>query len=108
MDYQVWTKDEYEGWKKVDCDGLETAQEELMKALLTGKDPLLTVTVPFDFNIKIKEDKIGEATKDKAEPDKGAGGKSHGKVRRGDEAVAPGLDKGTGDLGAGPSAGNKQ
>ncbi len=101
MDYQVWTKDEFEGWKKVDCVDLPAAQREILKALTSGKEPLLTVEVPYDFNVKIKEDKIGAATKSKAKPDTGARAESKGEVRSGDTPTVPELDKGSGDPGAG-------
>ena len=107
MEYQVWTKDEYEGWKMVACEDLQAAQTELMKALLNGKDPLLMVTVPYDFNVKIKEDKIGEAPKGKAPPDKGTGVEGKGKVRPGAPTPVPELNQGSGDSGAGDSVPGK-
>lgn len=84
MSYQVWTNVEFEGWKRKDCESLIEAQGELLAALKRGAEPLLTVEVPFDVNIKIKEDKIGEVTKSKAKPDKGPGAESKGEVRPGD------------------------
>ena len=106
MNYQVWTKDEYEGWKRADCPDIETVKASVLAAIKTGKDPLVTVEVPFDVNIKIKEGKIGETTESEAKPDKGARGTSHGEVRRGDEKTPPGLDKGSGHSSADHSAGN--
>ena len=87
MDYQVWTKDEYTAWQKVDCGDLPAAQRVIMEALKAVKEPLLIVVVPFDVSIKIKEDKIGEATKSKAKPDKGAGVESASTPGRGDTAA---------------------
>ena len=78
--YQVWTKDEFEGWKRKDCDDLAVAQAELLAALKRGAEPLLTIEVPFDVNIKIKEDKIGEVPKGKAKSDKGPGVEGKGEV----------------------------
>ena len=101
MDYQVWTHDEYEGWKKVDCGDLPAAQREILKALTSGKEPLLTVEVPYDFNVKIKEDKIGEITESKAKPDKGPGTEGEGEVRPGDTPAVSELGKGSGDPGSG-------
>jgi len=101
MNYQVWTHEEFEGWQKVDCGDLSAAQREILKALTSGKEPLLTVEVPYDFNVKIKEDKIGEATKGKAKSDKGPRVEGEGEVRPGDTITIPELDKGSGDLGAG-------
>lgn len=88
MDYQVWTKVEYQDtWAKVDCGDLPAAQREIMEALKLGKEPLLTVAVPFDVSIKIKEDKLGEAIKGKTKPDKGAGAESASTAGRGDTAA---------------------
>lgn len=80
MGYQVWTKDEFTGWGRKDCEDLAAAQVELLAALKRGAEPLLTVEVPFDVNIKIKEVKESEAGKDKTKPDKGPGAESKGKV----------------------------
>ena len=80
MSYQVWTKDEFEGWKRKDCEDLAAAQAELFAALKRGAEPLLTVEVPFDVNIKIKEDKIGEVPKSKAKPGESPGAEGKGKV----------------------------
>jgi len=101
MDYQVWTKDEFEGWKKVDCGDLPAAQRELLKALTSGQEPLLTVEVPYDFNVNIKEGEIGAVKKSKAKPDKGPGDESKGKVRPGDTPAVSELGKGSGDPGSG-------
>ena len=111
--YQVWTKDEFEGWKMVSCEDLPAAQAELMKALLSGKDPLLTVAVPYDFNVKIKEvpteekisaqekykkgiegsrkEETSEVPKGKAKPGKGPGAEGKGEVRPGDTDSVPEL-----------------
>ena len=92
MNYQVWTKDDYQAWVKKDCPDLAAAQAELLGALKKGKEPLLTVAVPFGVKIIVEEDKIGEVTENPPEPDKGAVAPGDGTVRRGDEAAAPGLD----------------
>lgn len=101
MEYQVWTHDEYEGWRKVDCADRKAAQGEIMKAIASGKAPLLTVAIPYELNINVKEDKIGEAIKSKAQPGKSPGAEGEGEVRPGDATPVPELDKGSGDPGAG-------
>jgi len=107
MNYQVWTHEEFEGWSKVDCGDLSAAQREILKALTSGKEPLLTVEVPYDFNVKIKEDKIGEATKGKTKPDKGPRVEGEGEVRPGGTSPVSELDKGSGDPGAGDRVSGK-
>lgn len=83
--YQVWTKTDYEGsWQRKDCGDLATAQQELFAALKRGAEPLLTVEVPFNVNIEIKEVETVEATKAETEPGEGARVKSKGKIRPGD------------------------
>jgi len=96
MNYQVWTKDEYEGWKRVDCDGLEAVRAAVLVAIKGGKDPLVTVEVPFEVSIKIKEGEIGEATQSETKPNTVAGGASDECVRRGDPEPAHSPDKGNG------------
>lgn len=64
MEYQIWIKDEFEEkYTKVDCGDMAAAKRELQKALLEGKDPLLTAAIPYDFSIKVDESKIGAALK---------------------------------------------
>jgi len=101
MEYLVWIPDEFEGWKYVECEDLKTAQAEILKGLMAGKEPLLTVAVPYDFNIKVKEDKIGETQKNKARGHKGPGAEGEGEVRPGDTGAVPKLDSGSGDSGPG-------
>jgi len=106
MNYQVWTKgDEYSGWSRKDCGDLPAALREVLAAIKRGQEPLLTVEVTYEISLNIKEERI-EAAQSETELDKVAGGKSHGKVRRGDEAAPKGLDKGSGDNSAGPGAGD--
>jgi len=128
MDYQVWIQEEYgELWKKVDCEDTAAAKRELDKAVRQNREPLLTVSVPYELSIKvsgvgtekeppisareknwrgIKGDTESETKKGKAEPDKGAGGESDGAVRRGDKGDTSELDKGGWDTGASPGAGD--
>ena len=106
MEYQVWTKEEYgELYKKVDCGDITAVKRELDKAVRAGLEPLVTVEVPYELNIKLSE--VGsEVKKSEAKPDKGARGKGDSEVRRGDEAAAEGLDKGGGDSSPGSGAGH--
>jgi hypothetical protein len=102
--YQVWTKAEYEdNWKLTECPDI-AAVEDIIR-LNFGKEVSIKVSVPVEFDAKIAvkvhapEDKLSakekfaegvkepikeaksEATQSETEPDKGAGGKGHGKVR---------------------------
>ncbi len=55
MDYQVWTKDEFgDNYTKVDCGDLGAAKREIDTAYKAGKDPLLTVEVPYSLAIKVE------------------------------------------------------
>ena len=102
--YQVWTKEEYvEGWSKVACGDLSAVQREILKAVKEGKDPLMTMEIPFDISIKIKEAEIGKATESKARRGKGAGPEGTVEVRPGADDPVPELDKGSGDSGPGDS-----
>jgi len=69
--YYVWTKgDEYSGWSKKDCPDLEKALAEIMATIRIGKEPLLTVEVRYEVDIKVKEGQDSEAAKSEAKPDK--------------------------------------
>jgi len=107
MDYQVWTKDEFEGWGKVDCGDKAAAMREIDKAVRAGKDPLLTAAIPYKLSIKLEEDKIGEATKVKTRRDKSPGAESEGQVRPGDLEPVPELDQGSRDSQSGDSVPNQ-
>lgn len=86
--YQVWQKADYaETWTKVDCGDKQAVIREIEKAWREGKEPLVTMVIPYEVAVKMKEDKIGEAPKDKAKPDKVARGESEERVRPGDEPV---------------------
>jgi len=97
MEYLVWTHDEYEGWKKWECDDLKAAQAAIMEGTMAGKCPLLTVEVPYDFKITVKEDKIGETTQSKTKQRKDPRSESDGSVRPGDEGATEELDQGSRD-----------
>lgn len=106
--YQVWTKEEYaEGWSKVDCGDLQAVQREILKAVKDGKDPLITMEIPFDISIKIKEAEIGKVKESKARRGKGPGPEGEGEVRPGADEPVPELDKGSGDSGPGDSVPGK-
>ena len=102
--YQVWTKAEYEdNWKLTECPDI-AAVEDIIRANF-GKEVAVKVSTPVEFDAKIavkvhaptgpageptamaavekrlKEVATSEATQSETEPDKGAGGKGHGKVR---------------------------
>lgn len=89
MNYQVWSKEEYgELWKKVDCEDIAAAKGEIDKAVRAGGEPILTVEVPYELNIKVSE--VGsEVKKGKAKPDKGTRATGDGDIRRGDEGDTP-------------------
>ena len=106
MNYQVWTKGDYEGYQKKDCPDLEAVQAAILEAVKAGKEPLVTVEVPYEVNIEIKGVTDSAVKKSKAKPGQGPGGESHGEVRRGDETVVEGLDKGSGDNRSGSGAGD--
>jgi len=55
MNYQVWNKEEFdESYKKIDCADLEAARREIDAAVRLGKEPTLTVEVPYTLSIKIE------------------------------------------------------
>lgn len=100
MNYQLWTKNEYEGWSKVDCEDVPAVHREIEKAIRAGKEPLVTMEVSYDINIKLKEVLNGEIKKSKAKPGESTIGESDRKVRRTDEPAIEELDKGSGDPGS--------
>jgi hypothetical protein len=100
--YIVWTE-EYEGhYIKVECGDKPATERQILEALKQGKTPLLTLEIPYDFNVKMREDKapdlkkpadkkspapkkVEEETKsetdqDKTEPDQVAGAESNRQV----------------------------
>lgn len=55
MDYQVWIKDEFgDTYTKVDCGDLGAAKREVDIAVRAGKEPILTVEVPYSLAIKVE------------------------------------------------------
>lgn len=98
MDYQVWIKDEFgDTYTKVDCGDLQAARREIDIAYRAGKEPFLTVEVPYSLAIKVeavgtekpthretlketekrlKEAAKSEADQGEAQPGKSAGAKS--------------------------------
>ena len=106
MDYQVWTKEEFgDNYTKVDCGDLAAAKREIDIAVRAGRNPVLTVEVPYELSIKTGE-AGSEVKKDKTKHDKGPGDKGDGQVRRGDEADTPELDKGSRDSSPGDRPGD--
>ena len=102
--YQVWTKAEYEdNWKLMECPDIAAVEDIIRAKFGTAVEVKVSTPVEFDARIAIKvhapEDKLSakekfaesvkepwkevksEATQSETEPDKGAGGKGHGKVR---------------------------
>lgn len=80
MEYQVWTKDEtYEVWNKVECGDREAALREIEKAVRAGGEPILTVLIPYEFGISIKE-VDSEAKKSKTKPGEGPGSEGDSQV----------------------------
>ena len=54
MDYQVWSKDEFgDTYTKVDCGDLDAARREIDAAVRKGGEPILTIEVPYELNIKV-------------------------------------------------------
>ena len=101
MDYQVWTKEEFgENYTKVDCGDLSAARREIDKAVRQGREPILTVEVPYELGIKVGE--VGsEPKKSKAKPGKDTGVEGEGEVRPGAAEPVSELGEGSGDSGAG-------
>lgn len=96
-EYILWIE-EYEGsWRPVRCGDLPAVQREILKFLKDGKEPLITINVPYKFNVKIEEAEIGKVQKDKTKHDKDPGAEGDREVRRGDETAASGLDQPGGD-----------
>lgn len=95
--YQVWTKDEFEGWKRKDCESLGEAQDEIFVALKLGKAPTLTMEIPYNVQINIVEVKPSEVDKGETTVSDSSGVKGKGKVRRGAIEPVPELDKGSGN-----------
>ena len=107
MDYQVWTKAEYgEEWTRVVCGDLVAAKREIDKAVRAGGEPMLTVEVPYELNIKVSE--VGsEVKKSETKRDRDTRIKGEGEVRRGDAETTGEVDKGVGDTGAADSVPGK-
>ena len=122
--YQVWTKAQYEeNWKLTECPDI--AAVELIIRDNFSKEVEVKVSLPVEFDARItvkvhaptgpageptamaavekrlKEVEKSEVAKAKAEPGKGPGAKSEGKVRPGDTSPVPELGKGSRDPGAG-------
>lgn len=102
--YEVWTKEGYEvAWHLTECPDIASVEQVIRDNF--GKEVEVKVSMPVEFDAKIavkihapkgpageptalaavetrlKEVVKSEAAKGEAEPDKGAGGSRHGKVR---------------------------
>ena len=95
MDYQVWIKDEFgDTYTKVDCGDLAAAKREVDMAYRAGKEPILTVEVPYSLAIKVEavgtekpkrketvkeiEERLKEESKSEASQSEAGAGKSTG------------------------------
>uniref|UniRef100_A0A6H2A231 Uncharacterized protein n=1 Tax=viral metagenome TaxID=1070528 RepID=A0A6H2A231_9ZZZZ len=106
MDYIIIDQDDLNMVNPVECGDIPAVQRSILEKLKNGRTPRVFVEVPFDVNVKVKEDKIGEAPKSKAKPDKGPGGPGDRAVRPGDEGDTPELGQGSGNTEPGPGAEN--
>ena len=106
MNYQVWTKNEYDaGYTKIDCDDVAAVKREVESSVRASQDPLVTIEVPYTMDITIGEIK-DEATKSKAEYDPRPRAEGHGKVHRGAKGDPSPVGEGSGDPVAGDSPGD--
>ncbi len=56
MDYQIWVKDEFgDTYTKVDCGDLAAAKRVVDTAVRAGKEPILTIEVPYSLAIKVED-----------------------------------------------------
>jgi len=93
MDYQVWIKEEFdERYTKVDCGDLPAAKREVDKAVRSGREPILTVGVPYELSIKTGEPG-SEVKKRETKYDKSTGSESESELRLGDTPPVQELDK---------------
>ncbi len=92
MDYIVWIKDEYgDLWGRADAGDKPAAKRIILEHMKAGREPVLTVEVPFELVLNVGEPGIedkktktpkmptsleipgeegkGEADKNKAKPD---------------------------------------
>ena len=92
MDYQVWIKEEFdERYTKVDCGDLPAAKREIDKAVRAGREPILTLAIPYELSIKTGE-AGSEVKKSKPKPDKGPRAEGESEVRPGDAEPVQELD----------------
>lgn len=107
MNYVVVNREDMRMTDAEELASVDEVQAAILEKIKAGKDPAVYVEIEYNVNIKVKEDKRIEAPKDKTEHDQSTGGKSHGKVRRGDEGVTETVSEGSGDTGADPGTENK-
>jgi len=93
MDYQVWIKEEFdERYTKVDCGDLPAAKREIDKAVRAGREPILTLAIPYELSIKTGEPG-SEVKKRETKSSKDTRPESESEVRLGDTPPVQELDK---------------
>lgn len=97
MNYLVIDQEDLSMVNPVDCGDNPAVQRTILEKLKNGRTPRVFVEVPFDINIKVKEDKIGEDAPRKTKPGKSAGSEGDSPVRPGDEGAAEEVGPGSGD-----------
>ena len=56
MDYQIWSPEDYsDNWRRQDAEGLAAAERVIRSELQLGHEPVLTVEVPFQVQLKVGE-----------------------------------------------------
>lgn len=55
MEYQVWTSDYGEQYTKIECGDLGAVKREVLKAVMAGKEPLVTQSLSFNINVTVTE-----------------------------------------------------
>ena len=88
MDYVIIDQEDLGMVNPVECGDTPAVEREILLKLKAGRTPRVFVEVPFDVNVKVKEDKIGETAPRKTKPDKSPGSESDSQVRPGDEGSA--------------------
>jgi len=51
--YIVWTNDYGDSYKKVECGDKPATERAIFEALKEGKEPILTIQVPYSCNVKM-------------------------------------------------------
>jgi len=106
MNYLIIDQEDMNLVSPVECGDIPAVQREILLKLKASRTPRVFTEVPFDVNVKVREDKISEVNPHKAKPGKGAGSEGDSPVRPGDERVAETVGEGSGNPGANSSAEN--